>query len=139
MMIATWPGRRSASRPALARRCSVSASKVEVVGIMQIQISITPYRLGSVGADRDDGNRQTDQLTQPVHVRPGGRGEICQLCGSIQLAARPSGNFFVNGTATLEPKGVRREVVHSLAIQLVRGANRDFLSDAKHVQEHDGQ
>src|SRR5437660_721358 len=70
MMIATWPGRRSASRPASARRCSVSASKVEVLGIMQMQISITAYRPRSVGADRDDGDRQTDQLTQPAPVRP---------------------------------------------------------------------
>src|ERR1700731_2027903 len=99
MMIATWPGSRSASRPASARRCSVWASNVEVVGIMQTEISITPYRLRSVGADRDDGNRQTDQLTQSVHVRLGGRREIRQLSGSIQLAARPSGNFFVNRTA----------------------------------------
>src|SRR5262245_54203771 len=55
MMTATWAGRRAGSRPASARRCRVSGSKVLLLTMRPVGIEIMPlaYRRGVVIARRD--------------------------------------------------------------------------------------
>src|SRR4051794_38713318 len=93
-------------------------------------------RLLPIRPDRYDRHGLAHQFADAGDIAPRRGWQIAHLANAGQVRL-PTGQRFVHWFAGFEQKRVAGEVACALAIEVVRGANLQFVDAAQDVQQHD--